>query len=73
MDSDSSSSHETSSLDGDTKDNCKMFCCDFPENGVDLWIACDTCNRWFHIHCTSIDLDYNLNELEWECCDCSFS
>ena len=31
MDSDSSSSYESSSPDGDTKDNCKCPVCDFPE------------------------------------------
>ena len=73
VDSDSSNSYESSSPDGDSKGDYECPVCSFPENGVDPWIACDTCNRWFHIHCTSVDLECNLNELEWECCDSSFS
>ena len=70
VDSDSSSSYESSSPD---KNDYQCPVCSFPENGIDPWIACDTCNHWFHIHCTSVDLDCNFDELEWECYDCSFS
>ena len=48
VDSDSSSSYESTSLDGDSEGDYECPVCSFPESGVDPWIACDTC--WFHIH-----------------------
>ena len=47
--------------------------CGLPENGVDPWIVCDTCNRWYLIACSSVesvDPDRDLDELDWKCSDC---
>ena len=52
----------------DSKDKCPV--CGVPEKGIEPWIACDTCNCLFHIHCTSVDPHCNLDELEWQCPDC---
>lgn len=63
-----------SSPDGDESDNqYECPACGCPEDGIDPWIGCDSCNQCFHIHCTNVDQDCDLDEPEWECCDCSFS
>ena len=37
-----------------------------------LWVACNSCNRWFHAECTDIDPDNfdNLQNVDWVCNDC---
>ena len=38
-----------------------------------LWVACDSCDRWFHAECTDIDPnDYDdLENIDWICGDCN--
>ena len=59
---------------GKSLNNCKdaYECpvCGLPENGVDPWIAYDTCNRWYHIACSCVDPDCDLDELDWKCSEC---
>ena len=40
-----------------------------------LWVACDSCDRWFHAESTNIDPDNscNLHNVDWVCNDCVYS
>ena len=68
-DEDPSDEHQSYS----SSDSSEGYCC--PMCGLPtrlLWVACDSCDRWFHVQCTDIDSeDYdNLDNVQWECNDC---
>ena len=54
-------------------DSSGSYCC--PICGLPtrvLWVACDSCDRWFHAECTDIDADNfcNLHNVDWVCNGC---
>ena len=56
-----------------SSDSSGSYCC--PICGLPtriLWVACDSCDRWFHAECTDIDPDNfcNLHNVDWVCNDC---
>ena len=67
-------SHVTQDVEGSTSsDSSGSYCC--PICGLPtrvLWVACDSCDRWFHAECTNIDPDNycNLHNVDWVCNDC---
>ena len=67
-------SHVTQDVESSTSsDSSGSYCC--PICGLPtriLWVACDSCDRWFHAECTDIDPDNfcNLHNVDWVCNDC---
>ena len=69
--------HDHSDSDDDlsstSSDSSGSYCC--PICGLPtriLWVACDSCDRWFHAECTDIHPDNfcNLKNVDWVCNDC---
>lgn len=52
--------------------DCCCPVCGLPENDVDRWIACDSCQTWYHVHCVDLDgvNDLELEGMDWICFDC---
>ncbi|MDR3740084.1 MAG: hypothetical protein P4L40_13810 [Terracidiphilus sp.] len=49
----------------------ELYCvCQQPANGSEseLWLACDTCNKWFHPGCVGVDPE-SVHDLESYKCD----
>lgn len=51
---------------------CKV-CNKVKKKGVDFWICCDICNKWYHNSCVGLGRDeenrYN-GPIEWKCLSC---
>ena len=64
-------SHVTQDVESSTSsDSSRSYCC--PICGLPtrvLWVACDSCDRWFHAECTDINPDNfsNLHNVDWVC------
>ena len=48
------------------EDNCPV--CNI-KRPIETWIACDTCNRWFHQQCVGVTAEEANNE-EYHCQQC---
>eukprot|EP00828_Plagiopyla_frontata_P005017 TRINITY_DN11946_c0_g1_i1.p1 TRINITY_DN11946_c0_g1~~TRINITY_DN11946_c0_g1_i1.p1 ORF type:complete len:160 (+),score=22.08 TRINITY_DN11946_c0_g1_i1:354-833(+) len=44
--------------------------CSKPINPDLTYISCDKCFSWFHIACTKIDLNANIEEIDFICWNC---
>ena len=34
------------------------------------WIECESCEKWYHLHCVGIQANIDLKTLVWTCSDC---
>jgi len=53
--------------------NCALCpVCKSSENAVWPWVACDTCETWYHAECTDLDPDVypDLDVTDWVCLQC---
>ena len=49
-----------------------IYClCRKPEDEVDgKMIACDVCDRWYHLKCVELDADKDYSDVKWTCLNC---
>ncbi|PAA58320.1 hypothetical protein BOX15_Mlig022068g1, partial [Macrostomum lignano] len=49
---------------------CESLTCIKPKDPNVNWVCCDSCNSWYHVMCTDLDDDVNLDDIEFFCIKC---
>ena len=59
----------SSESNGDDDVTCPV--CGLQEkDSDDPWIACDNCDTWYHVHCSSVSQENDLDNIDWMCIHC---